>query len=56
MPEKVKDAKEVVKMLKRCNELNAHYLLHVPQDRDGLISAHHLEGMRQVAELMQADQ
>ena len=43
-------------MLKPCNELNAHYLLNVPPDRDGLISAHPLEGIRQVLELMQADQ
>jgi len=53
-PEHVKDARQVVRMLKLCNERNANYLLNVPPDRDGLISGAHLERMRQVAALLNA--
>jgi hypothetical protein len=54
-PEDVRDAKKIVKMLKLCNERNANYLLNVPPGRDGLISGAHLERMREVAALVQAE-
>ncbi len=53
-PEHIKDASEIVKMLKLCNERNANYLLNVPPDRDGLISSAHLERMQEVAALINA--
>ena len=53
-PERVRDAGEIVKMLKLCNERNANYLLNVPPDRDGLISGAHLERMKEVAALLNA--
>jgi alpha-L-fucosidase len=52
--EHVRDAREVVKMLKLCNERNTNYLLNVPPDRDGLISGAHLERMQEVAALSNA--
>jgi len=51
-PEHVKDAGEIIRMLKLCNERNANYLLNVPPDRDGLISGAHLERMQEVAALL----
>lgn len=47
--EHVRDAREIVKMLKLCNERNANYLLNVPPDRNGLISGIHLERMEELA-------
>jgi len=47
--EHVKDAKDIVKMLKLCNKRNANYLLNVPPDRNGLISGIHLERMKELA-------
>jgi len=55
-PEDVRDAKDIVKMLKLCNERNANYLLNVPPGRDGLISGTHLERMREVAALALAEE
>jgi len=49
--EHVRDAREIVKMLKLCNERNANYLLNVPPDRNGLISGIHLERMEEVASI-----
>ena len=54
-PEHAKDAADIVKMLKLCNERNANYLLNVPPDRDGLISGAHLERMQEVAALLKAN-
>ena len=54
LPEHVRDAGEIVKMLKLCNERNANYLLNVPPDRDGLISDAHLERMQEIAALLNA--
>ena len=51
-PEYTKDAREIVKMLRLCNNRNANYLLNVPPDRDGLISGIHLERMQEVAALL----
>ena len=52
--EHVRDAREIIKKLKLCNERNANYLLNVPPDRDGLISGVHLERMEELAALMSA--
>jgi alpha-L-fucosidase len=49
--ENVRDAREIVKMLKLCNERNANYLLNVPPDRNGLISGTHLKCMEELAAL-----
>jgi len=54
LPEHVRDAGKIVKMLKLCNERNANYLLNVPPGRDGLISGAHLERMQEVAALFNA--
>ena len=51
-PEKVKGAKQIIEMLKLCNERNANYLLNVPPDRNGLISGPHLGRMRELAKLL----
>jgi len=53
-PEHVRDAGEIVKMLKLCNERNANYLLNVPPGRDGLISGAHLTRMQEIAALLNA--
>ncbi len=53
-PEHVKDAQEIIKMLKLCSERNANYLLNVPPDRNGLISGIHLERIQEVAALLNA--
>ncbi|MFH1719601.1 MAG: alpha-L-fucosidase [Planctomycetota bacterium] len=53
-PEHTKDARQIVEMLKLCNERNANYLLNVPPDRDGLISGVHLKRMQEVATLLNA--
>ncbi|MHC4580540.1 MAG: beta-propeller fold lactonase family protein [Planctomycetota bacterium] len=51
-PEHLKDTKDIVKMLKLCNERNANYLLNVPPDRQGLISGMHLQRMQALAALL----
>ncbi|HUT45837.1 MAG TPA: beta-propeller fold lactonase family protein [Sedimentisphaerales bacterium] len=53
-PEHVKDAQDIIKMLKLCSERNANYLLNVPPDRQGMISGIHLERMQEVATLLNA--
>jgi len=52
--EHARDAREIVKMLKLCNERNANYLLNVPPDRNGLISGIHLERMEELAAFVSA--
>jgi alpha-L-fucosidase len=47
--EHVRDAREIINMLRLCNNRNANYLLNVPPDRDGLISGIHLERMEELA-------
>ena len=51
-PKHLKDTQAIIKMLKLCNERNANYLLNVPPDRHGLISAMHLKRMQEVASLL----
>ncbi len=51
-PEHVKTARQVLEMLKLCNERNANYLLNVPPDRNGLISDAHLKCMQEIAILL----
>ena len=51
-PKYAKDARDIIKMLKQCNERNANYLLNVPPDRHGLISGMHLKCMQEVAALL----
>jgi alpha-L-fucosidase len=53
-PEHSRDAPDIVRMLKLCNERNANYLLNVPPDRQGLISGIHIERMQAVAALLNA--
>ena len=53
-PDYTKDAQEIVRMLRQCNNRNANYLLNVPPDRNGLISGIHLERMKEVAALLNA--
>jgi len=51
-PEHLKDTRDIIKMLKLCNERNANYLLNVPPDRQGLISGMHLQRMQALAALL----
>jgi alpha-L-fucosidase len=54
--EHVRDAREIIKMLKLCNERNANYLLNVPPDRNGLISGIHLERMEEIVTFASAQE
>jgi len=54
--EHVRDAREIVKMLKLCNERKANYLLNVPPDRNGLISGIHLERIEELAAFSSAQE
>ena len=54
--EHVRDAREIINMLRLCNERNANYLLNVPPDRNGLISGIHLERMEELAAFLSAQE
>lgn len=50
--EKIKTAKEVVKMLKLCNSRKANYLLNVAPDKSGLIPTYSLQRLKEIGRLL----
>ncbi len=52
----IKTAQEIVDKLKLCNERNANYLLNVVPDKSGLIPAYAVEELKEVGELLRAEE
>jgi alpha-L-fucosidase len=50
----LKNAEEIVRMLRLCNDRRANYLLNVAPDRSGLIPAHSVKRLREVGDLLGA--
>ncbi|UCD29594.1 MAG: alpha-L-fucosidase, partial [Planctomycetota bacterium] len=53
-PENMKNAKQVVEMVKLCNQRKANYLLNVPPNRDGLIDDNCVKRLCEIGSILRA--